>query len=45
MANMDLACVESICSRCGGTVLDLGIEMSDKYLSSRKNGYMVLVHQ
>jgi hypothetical protein len=29
--DLDLAHAESICSRCGGTVLDLGIEKPDEY--------------
>ena len=36
MTNMDLAHAESICSRCGGAVLNLGIEKADKYCPERR---------
>jgi hypothetical protein len=32
----DPAHAESICSKCGGTVLDLGIEASDEYCPKRR---------
>ena len=34
--DLDPAHAESICSRCGGTVLDLGIEKPDKYCPERR---------
>jgi hypothetical protein len=33
---MDLAHAESICSRCGGAVLNLGISKADKYCPERR---------
>jgi len=36
MVNMDLAHAESICARCGGAVLNLGIETSDEYCPERR---------